>query len=66
MIELYYWPTPNGHKILKRWFQMIRARPAVTRAYEKGAAISAKPVVDEGAKKFLFGQTAQTVRAEAR
>jgi len=51
---------------LKRWFEAIRARPAVVRAYEKGAAISAKPVVDEDAKKFLFGQTAQTVRAGAR
>ena len=51
---------------LKRWFQTIRARPAVVRAYEKGAAISAKPVVDEDAKHFLFGQTAQTVRTCAR
>ena len=65
MIELYYWPTPNGHKTLKRWFQMIRARPAVVRAYEKGASIGAKPVVDEDAKKFLFGQNAETVRAGA-
>lgn len=48
---------------LKRWFETIRARPAVVRAYEKGAAISAKPVVDEDARKFLFGQTAETVRA---
>lgn len=51
---------------LKRWFEAIRARPAVVRAYEKGAAISAKPVVDEDAKKFLFGQTADTVRTGAR
>ena len=50
---------------LKRWFEAIRARPAVVRAYEKGAAISAKPVVDEDAKKFLFGQTADTVRKSA-
>ena len=51
---------------LKRWFETIRARPAVKRAYEKGAAISAKPVVDDEARKFLFGQTADTVRAAAR
>jgi GST-like protein len=50
---------------LKRWFEAIRARPAVVRAYEKGAAISAKPVVDEEARKFLFGQTADTVRTSA-
>lgn len=51
---------------LQRWFETIRARPAVVRAYEKGAAISAKPVVDEQAKKFLFGQTAETVRTGAQ
>lgn len=51
---------------LKRWFETIRARPAVVRAYEKGAAISAKPVVDDDARKFLFGQTADTVRAGVR
>ena len=51
---------------LKRWFETIRARPAVVRAYEKGAAISAKPVVDDDARKFLFGQTAETVRAGVR
>jgi GST-like protein len=47
---------------LKRWFEAIRARPAVVRAYEKGKEISAKPVVDEEARKFLFGQSAATVR----
>ncbi len=51
---------------LKRWFETIRARPAVMRAYEKGAAISAKPVVDDDARKFLFGQTADTVRSGVR
>ena len=30
--------------------------------YEKGKAISAQPVVDDEAKKFLFGQGAATVR----
>jgi GST-like protein len=47
---------------LRRWFEAIRARPAVVRAYEKGKQISAKPVVDEEARKFLFGQSAATVR----
>lgn len=51
---------------LKRWFETIRARPATVRAYEKGAAISAKPVMDEEAKKIMFGQTADTVRAESK
>src|SRR5262252_5133111 len=47
---------------LKRWFEAIRARPAVVRAYEKGKQVSAQPVVDEEARKFLFGQSAATVR----
>ena len=51
---------------LKRWFDSIAARPAVKRAYDKGKAISAKPVVDEDAKKFLFGQSANTIRSGAQ
>ncbi len=47
---------------LKRWFEAIRARPAVVRAYEKGKALSAKPVIDEESRKVLFGQSAKTVR----
>jgi len=47
---------------LKRWFETIRARPAVVRAYEKGTEINTKPTVDDEARKFLFGQNAATVR----
>lgn len=47
---------------LKRWFDAIRARPAVMRAYEKGKAISDKPVVDEKSRAILFGQSAANVR----
>ncbi len=47
---------------LKRWFEAMGARPAVMRAYEKGKAISAMPVVDEKSRSVLFGQTAATVR----
>ena len=47
---------------LKRWFEAIRERPAVIRAYEKGKQINTQPTVDEEARKFLFGQTAATVR----
>ena len=47
---------------LKRWFEAIRARPAVVRAYEKGKSVNTKPTVDDEARKFLFGQTAATVR----
>jgi GST-like protein len=51
---------------LKRWFETIRGRPAVVRAYEKGKQVSIQPVVDDEARKFLFGQSADTVRKEGR
>ena len=43
---------------LKRWFEAMRARPAVLRAYEKGAPLAQRPAVTEEGKKLLFGQTA--------
>ena len=45
---------------VKRWFGAIRQRPAVERAYELAKSINTGPVVDEQAKKLLFGQTAKT------
>lgn len=47
---------------LKSWFERIKARPAVVKAYEKGAAISTVPSVNEESKKILFGQTAQSIK----
>jgi GSH-dependent disulfide-bond oxidoreductase len=47
---------------LKRWFEAIKARPATTRAYEKGKAVSEAPVVDEDSRQYLFGQSAKTLR----
>jgi GST-like protein len=47
---------------LKRWFEAIRARPAVVQAYEKGKQENTQPTVDDEARKFLFGQSAATVR----
>lgn len=46
---------------LKRWFEVMRARPAVVRAYEKGAPLAQRPTVTEAGKKLLFGQTAATL-----
>ena len=47
---------------LKRWFEAIKARPAVVRAYEKGEALRQGPnLMTEEAKKILFGQTAAVV-----
>jgi GSH-dependent disulfide-bond oxidoreductase len=46
---------------LKRWFETIKSRPATVRAYERGAAISSSPTVNEESRKILFGQTAQSM-----
>ena len=45
---------------LKRWLDAIAQRPAVMRAYDIAKEISAAPVVDEAAKKVLFGQRRRT------
>jgi GST-like protein len=48
---------------LKRWFEAMRARPAVVRAYARAKEINSQPTVSEVSKKILFGQTAtMTVR----
>ncbi len=46
---------------LKRWFEAIRARPAVVKAYEISKSVNTQRVVDADAMKLLFGQTARTV-----
>ncbi len=66
----YPWIVPHerqGQKLedfphLKRWFEEIKARPATVRAYERGKEINDQPVVNDEARKFLFGQTAAVVR----
>lgn len=50
---------------LRRWFDAIRERPAVQRAYEIGDRIRPPAPMDEAAKKVLFGQTAENTRARA-
>jgi GST-like protein len=64
----YPWVVPyerQGQRLdefpnLKRWFETIRARPAVTRAYELAKKINVQPTVIEESKSILFGQTAAT------
>jgi GST-like protein len=47
---------------LKRWFESIKSRPAVIRAYEKAKGINSQPtVMTEESKRVLFGQTAASV-----
>jgi GSH-dependent disulfide-bond oxidoreductase len=64
----YPWVVPyerQGQKLddfpnLKRWFETIRARPAVVRAYE--LAINVQPTVSDESRNVLFGQTAAAAR----
>lgn len=46
---------------LKRWFESVRSRPAVIRAYEKGQPWMSQPTITEESKKILFGQTANNL-----
>lgn len=39
-----------------RWFAEMRERPAVVRAYERAKEVRTAPVMDDEAKKVLFGQ----------
>ncbi|MEE8150266.1 MAG: glutathione binding-like protein [Nitrosomonadaceae bacterium] len=43
---------------LKRWLDQLAARPAIIRAYKKGAAINTTPTVTEESRRFLFGPVA--------
>jgi len=43
---------------LKRWFETMRARPAVQRGFAIGKELR-QAAMDEQAKKILFGQTAR-------
>ncbi len=43
---------------LKRWFETIRARPAVERAYALVEKINTAPVVSDQSRALLFGQSA--------
>jgi GST-like protein len=41
---------------LRRWFETMRARPAVQRAYARADEINTRPTVTEDARAVLFGQ----------
>jgi GST-like protein len=67
----YPWIVPyerQGQKLedfphLKRWFEVIKARPATVRAYERGKEFNTQPPTSEEARKILFGQTAAVVKS---
>ena len=52
----------NDFPHLKRWFEAIKARPAVVRAYAHAEASYEREMTDEE-RKVLFGQTAAAVPA---
>ncbi|MBX6323531.1 MAG: glutathione S-transferase N-terminal domain-containing protein [Rhodospirillaceae bacterium] len=68
-IAIYPWIVPyerQGQRLedfphLKRWFEAVRARAAVVRAYEKAKAVNTESTMTEEAKRILFGQTAASV-----
>ena len=72
----YPWIVPyerQGQKLedfphLKRWFEAIRARPAVERAYAKAKEINpnAGGIRTAEERAILFGQTAASVEAAVR
>ncbi len=67
----YPWVVPHERQLqtlddfphLKRWFDAIAARPATQRAYALAKTINTQPVVDDDARKIMFGQDAGTVNA---
>jgi GSH-dependent disulfide-bond oxidoreductase len=69
-MAIYPWVVPHqrqGQKLedfphLKRWFEAMRGRPAVERAYAKAKKINTAPTVSEESRKLLFDQTAAVVR----
>jgi len=46
---------------LKRWFELIAARPATLRAYARAQEFSNSAVMTQESRKVLFGQTAKSV-----
>lgn len=53
----------NAFPNLRRWFEAIRARPAVQFCYEHGEAMRAgHTLMTDEAKKILFGQTAAVLK----
>jgi GST-like protein len=70
----YPWTVPwerQGQKLddypnLKRWWETMRDRPAVKRAYETGKSYQpSRQNTDPEVRKILFGQSADTVRGPA-
>jgi GST-like protein len=63
-MAIYPWIVPheaqgqdlNTFPNVKRWFAVMRTRPAVKRAYARGKALNTTTPITEESKKILFGQ----------
>jgi GST-like protein len=69
-MAIYPWIVPyerqsqnlNDFPNLKAWFEKIAARPGTIAAYKKGEVTKTEPTVTEESKKFLFNQTADSLK----
>lgn len=67
-VAAYPWIVPHARQGIalgefphvKRWFDAVRARPAVQRAYEYAARFNSVPTVTEASRAVLFGQGRRT------
>ena len=50
---------------LQRWFETMRDRPAVVRAYARGEAYRQGATVNDQSRRILFGQTAASVQPQS-
>jgi GSH-dependent disulfide-bond oxidoreductase len=73
-MAIYPWIVPHKRQgqnldefpYLKRWFEAIRARPAVMRAYEKAKAVNQEGGIRTAEERaILFGQTAASIERAA-
>ena len=63
-VASYPWIVPHARQgiqldefpHLKRWYEAVRGRSAVQRAYSRAAQINTAPTVTEASRAFLFGQ----------
>lgn len=50
---------------LRRWFDKLKQRPAVRRAIELGGDWRKQGAIDDEARKYMFGQTAESIARAA-
>ena len=69
-LAVYPWIVPyekQGQNLadfpnVQRWFEAIKARPAMIRAYEKAEAFKDQAIDPEQARDLLFNQSSNTVK----